>query len=1090
MGLSSQAAEREDNVIVEDLRGRVFGPLEFSRRDLMAVNIQRGRDHAIPDYKTARRLLGLKPDFNTFTEMGQNISPMLYAENAKLFDEVLPDLYGNSTDNVDMWVGGLLETSDRPGPLFQTIIRDQFRRIRDGDRFWFENNATGFFSQEMIDKIKKLKIYDVILTATEISEGDIQLNPYPCTTINNVNVTCRALPPLNSSRVENCTRLKTFDYFSESEISYALTFLGLALFVVGCVLLLLFLADQRRRLVAEERKKLNRRRSRSGTKDTAILREWQGNSQGYRSVVARLMVDKRTLVLANAASGAPLRSIDLTKVQSVVIQVASSKRRHFLMIRVPKEYDLVLKFDALDEMESFVLRVEEFLGNIGVGRERRQLEESVLLRDAITLEHRKKQLDKFFRVVFAQAFGIDHDQKEILQLDAAQARDIVNLELTQAEFAAALSMHPDSTFVQQMFALVDFDNNGYISFREFLDMIVIFAKGTAEDKTKLMFDMYDIDHSGKLSRDEFANMIKSLLELGNQSLSSEKLNELISSMFREAGLEKKQTITLEDFQKLLSSHKDQLGYTQLNFDGIRLNVQPLALPRKANYEQESALSRYLVALGKFVENHRLEMFWLTLYTLVLFAIFSERAYYYSVEREHGGLRQIAGYGVTITRGAASAQMFTYSTLLLTMCRNSITFLRDTFLHQYVPFDSAIPMHLYIAIWAGIFSIIHSVGHALNFYHISTQTADDLTCLFREYYHATDELPKFHYWCFATMTGLTGVFLLMLLSVMYVFATPFARRHVFNAFWNTHNLYPAFYILMVLHGLGRLVQPPIFYYFFLGPLVLYVLDRLVSLSRKKVEISVIRAEHLPSDVTMLLMKRPPNFEYRSGQWVRIASLGLNGSEYHPFTLSSAPHEDNLSVHIRALGPWTINLRRIYDPSNLPDKGYPKIYLDGPYGGGHQDWFRFEVSVLVGGGIGVTPFASILKDIAQRASSRAGGRVACKKVYFIWVTRTQKHFEWMTDIIRQVEERDAKGFVSVHIFITQFYHKFDLRTTMLYICERHFQRISNRSLFTGLRAITHFGRPDFSGFLDSLQVEHPTKITLLSSSEALPWGHNTG
>ncbi|KAL1415990.1 hypothetical protein MTO96_028389 [Rhipicephalus appendiculatus] len=54
------------------------------------------------------------------------------------------------------------------------------------------------------------------------------------------------------------------------------------------------------------------------------------------------MADKRTLVLTNAASGAPLRSIDFTKVQSVVIQVASSKRRHFLMVRVPKEYDLVL----------------------------------------------------------------------------------------------------------------------------------------------------------------------------------------------------------------------------------------------------------------------------------------------------------------------------------------------------------------------------------------------------------------------------------------------------------------------------------------------------------------------------------------------------------------------------------------------------------------------------------------------------------------------------------------------------------------------------------------------------------------------------
>lgn len=53
----------------------------------------------------------------------------------------------------------------------------------------------------------------------------------------------------------------------------------------------------------------------------------------------------------------------------------------------------------------------------------------------------------------------------------------------------------------------------------------------------------------------------------------------------------------------------------------------------------------------------------------------------------------------------------------------------------------------------------------------------------------------------------------------------------------------------------------------------------------------------------------------------------------------------------------------------------------------------------------------------------------QVYFIWVTRTQKQFEWLTDIIRDVEEKDEKDLVSVHIFITQFFQKFDLRTTML-------------------------------------------------------------
>ncbi|XP_064475298.1 dual oxidase 2-like [Ornithodoros turicata] len=1128
MGLSSQAAEREDNVIVEDLRGRVFGPLEFSRRDLMAINIQRGRDHAIPDYKTARKHLGLHVNFTTFQEMGYKTSPFLMQENPQLFTEVMPELYGNLTDDVDMWIGGLLETTDRPGELFRTIIKDQFRRIRDGDRFWFQNR--GLLSDKLIEKIETLTIYDVLLAGTDIKAGDIQKNPfrlpsdnndglkeeckakltytYNCTW-GNETITCHSLPPLNSSLVEPCTSLKTFDYFTESEVSYALTFLSLALFIVGCVFLLFWLAVRRNRMVAAERKSLSKRKS---GEQGLLAREWVGKKQGFRQVYLRFEEAKKRIAVVRVG-GTALRRIDTKNVPSVTIQVASSKKRHYFLLRVPREYDLVLKLDTKAELENVVEIVEKFLASVGVGRERMEMEVDTLRRGAVTFEYRQKQLDKFFRVVFAQAFGIEHDQRELLALDAVEAREIVHLELTPFEFASALAVHPDSTFVQQMFVLVDRDNNGYISFREFLDMMIIFAKGSAEDKMKLMFDMYDIDHSGKLTREEFAGMIKSLLELANQSLSQEKLTDLISSMFREAGLSQKQTITLQDFQHLLSSYKDQLGYTQLNLDiSSFAGAPPAAVSRnsvvykaqntlvraysyfgdhkghqkssylhvellRATYDQ-STFEKYMTVLRRVVENNRLHIFWLTIYTLVLMGIFAERAYYYSVEREHGGLRRIAGYGVTITRGAASGQMFAYATLLLTMCRNSITFLRETFLHRYIPFDSSISMHLYIAIWAGFFSIIHSVGHALNFYHISTQTADDLTCLFREYYHATDELPKFHYWCFGTITGLTGVLLLMLLVVMYVFAIPYARRHVFNAFWNTHNLYPAFYILMVLHGLGRLVQNPILYYFLLGPLLLFVLDRLVSLSRKKIEISVMKAEHLPSDVTMLQLKRPQNFEYRSGQWVRIACLGLNGSEYHPFTLSSAPHEDNLSVHVRALGPWTINLRRIYDPSGLPEKPYPKIYLDGPYGGGHQDWFRFPVSVLVGGGIGVTPFASILKDIAYKASTNA--KLSCKKVYFIWITRTQKQFEWMTDIIREVEAKDQKNLVSVHIFITQFYQKFDLRTTMLYICERHFQKISNKSLFTGLKAVTHFGRPDVKRFLDSLQLEHPnvTRVGVFS------------
>lgn len=56
--------------------------------------------------------------------------------------------------------------------------------------------------------------------------------------------------------------------------------------------------------------------------------------------------------------------------------------------------------------------------------------------------------------------------------------------------------------------------------------------------------------------------------------------------------------------------------------------------------------------------------------------------------------------------------------------------------------------------------------------------------------------------------------------------------------------------------------------------------------------------------------------------------------------------------------------------------PKLYLDGPFGEGHQEWVNFEVSVLVGGGIGVTPFASILKDLVFKSSVKS--KIQCKKV----------------------------------------------------------------------------------------------------------------
>lgn len=61
---------------------------------------------------------------------------------------------------------------------------------------------------------------------------------------------------------------------------------------------------------------------------------------------------------------------------------------------------------------------------------------------------------------------------------------------------------------------------------------------------------------------------------------------------------------------------------------------------------------------------------------------------------------------------------------------------------------------------------------------------------------------------------------------------------------------------------------------------------------------------------------------------------------------------------------------------------------------------------------------------------------------------------------------------------------------YICERHFQKVLNKSLFTGLRSITHFGRPPFIPFFSSLQEVHPEVSVCLGVGGGAPTDHCGG
>lgn len=101
---------------------------------------------------------------------------------------------------------------------------------------------------------------------------------------------------------------------------------------------------------------------------------------------------------------------------------------------------------------------------------------------------------------------------------------------------------------------------------------------------------------------------------------------------------------------------------------------------------------------------------------------------------------------------------------------------------------------------------------------------------------------------------------------------------------------------------------------------------VKSAKKKTKCNEYFIFFLISDVTMLEIKKPDQFTYKSGQWVRISINELNSYKYHPFTLTSSPNEKNLTLHIRSVGPWTNQLRRICEEAKINNLSLPMvIYL---------------------------------------------------------------------------------------------------------------------------------------------------------------------
>lgn len=546
--------------------------------------------------------------------------------------------------------------------------------------------------------------------------------------------------------------------------------------------------------------------------------------QNYKRYVTVKIGPDEALSTINR-KGETLRKLDFKSVSTITVEITQDAKKPMILIQSIRDHDLVLQFDNNAARKKFLSKLEAFLLNNKKTLEIIHTYREVMLDHAETKEKRQKRLDRFFREAYALTFGIPHVDGKVSKKTTVQDEipsDVVMVmrtSLSKNEFAEALGMKPDSLFVKQMFNCVDKDKDGRISFQEFLDTVLMFSRGNSEDKLRVIFDMCDNEGDGIIDKEDLTRMLRSLVDIAKSNALEEKqVMETIDNMFESVGLGEKDELTWDDFKLVMKGQEGQPGKVKpliaigLDLKGANLNYLDTSndVARMASFQinhipeaKPSYLTRKWHTLITYLEENRQNIVYLLVFYAATAVLFVERFFNYSYLNEHTDLRHVMGVGIAITRGSAASLSFCYSLLLLTMCRNLITKVRETSLHQYIPLDSHVQFHKIVAWTALFFTIVHTIGHCINFYHVSSQPLDHLKCLIKEMAFDSDNRPDFLFWMSKTVTGVTGVLLFALVSAIFIFAQEKIRRKAYRWFWRVHNLYPLLYILSLLHGLAKL-----------------------------------------------------------------------------------------------------------------------------------------------------------------------------------------------------------------------------------------------------------------------------------------------
>nr|7U8G_A Chain A, EGFP, Cytochrome b-245 heavy chain chimera [Homo sapiens] len=500
-------------------------------------------------------------------------------------------------------------------------------------------------------------------------------------------------------------------------------------------------------------------------------------------------------------------------------------------------------------------------------------------------------------------------------------------------------------------------------------------------------------------------------------------------------------------------------------------------------------------------------------------------------------RKLLGSALALARAPAACLNFNCMLILLPVCRNLLSFLRgssaccSTRVRRQL--DRNLTFHKMVAWMIALHSAIHTIAHLFNVewcVNARVNNSDPYSVALSELGDRQNESylnfarkriknPEGGLYLAVTLlAGITGVVITLCLILIITSSTKTIRRSYFEVFWYTHHLFVIFFIGLAIHGAERIVRgqtaeslavhnitvceqkisewgkikecpipqfagnPPMTWKWIVGPMFLYLCERLVRFWRSQQKVVITKVVTHPFKTIELQMKKK-GFKMEVGQYIFVKCPKVSKLEWHPFTLTSAPEEDFFSIHIRIVGDWTEGLFNACgcDKQEFQDAWkLPKIAVDGPFGTASEDVFSYEVVMLVGAGIGVTPFASILKSVWYKYCNNATN-LKLKKIYFYWLCRDTHAFEWFADLLQllesQMQERNNAGFLSYNIYLTGWDES----------QANHFavHHDEEKDVITGLKQKTLYGRPNWDNEFKTIASQHPnTRIgVFLCGPEAL-------